>query len=193
MEHSWKENSAPSGLKKHRTSDAIHSNRRLEITIQYGIRVGGNLIKRQLEFDRSLLGQVFPVGSFAITRKLITKINKAVGETDQIYTDVEAAQDAGHPDLLAPPTICNLLVRGIKRPDVKLKGFSRMRVHGGQALYSIKPIHAGDKLDARIHLEEIYTKTGRTGTMAFIVWQTDFFNQAGELVTEVKESFACWN
>jgi acyl dehydratase len=157
------------------------------------ICVGGKLIEHQLEFDRSLIGRVFPVGSFTVTRELITKIAKAVGETDPIYTDVDSAQDSGHHDLLAPPTICNLLVRGIKRPNVKLQGFSKMRVHGGQALYSIKPIHAGDKLDAKTHLEEIYTKTGRTGTMAFIIWQTEFFNQEGELVTQVKESFACWD
>ena len=37
---------------------------------------------------------------------------------------------------------------------------------------------------------ELYAKTGRTGTMVFVVWETTFSNQDGTVVAEVEESFA---
>jgi hypothetical protein len=51
-------------------------------------------------------------------------------------------------------------------------------------------IIAGDSLSASTFLKEVYPKTGRTGTMVFMVWETVFTNQKGERVADVQESFA---
>ena len=60
----------------------------------------------------------------------------------------------------------------------------------GQVLESLAPIQAGDHLTSSSHLKEVYPKTGRTGTMVFIVWKTVFSNQRGESVAAVEESYA---
>ncbi|MBM3946090.1 MAG: MaoC family dehydratase [SAR202 cluster bacterium] len=90
--------------------------------------------------------------------------------------------------MVAPPTMCNIFIRGLNRPDVKLQG-ARQRMHGGQTVESVAPICAGDRLSAVSRLKDVYTKTGRTGTMAFIVWETEFSNQQGARVAFGRESF----
>jgi acyl dehydratase len=52
------------------------------------------------------------------------------------------------------------------------------------------PVVAGDSLSASSHLKEVYPKTGRSGTMVFIVWETTFRNQSGDVVADVQESYA---
>ncbi|MBI4336571.1 MAG: MaoC family dehydratase N-terminal domain-containing protein [Chloroflexi bacterium] len=140
-----------------------------------------------VEFDRSLLGKDFPAGSFTITKEQVLAYCRIIGETNPLYLDEQEARRRGHPALLAPPLMCPLFARDLDRPQVKLN-FGRMRMHAGQALESFHPIYAGDTITASVHLADVYTKTGRSGTMVFIVWETVFVNQQGERVAVSRDS-----
>jgi hypothetical protein len=74
-------------------------------------------------------------------------------------------------------------------PDIELK-FGRTRFHAGQVVEPVAPIVAGDSLMACSYLKEVYPKTGRSGTMVFIVWETTFTNQRGDVAAKVRESYA---
>ena len=143
---------------------------------------------QELEFDRSLLGVEHSAGTFPVEGETILKYCRAIGETDPIHMDEAAAKAAGHRALVAPPTFCTMFVRGLGRPDIKLK-FGRTSFLAGQAIENLAPICAGDTLTATTRLKEVYAKTGRSGTMAFAVWETAFTNQHGQRVTAVQESF----
>jgi acyl dehydratase len=143
----------------------------------------------ELKYDRSILGQEYRAGPYQVTKEMIRDFCAAVGETSPLYTDEKAAQAAGHASVIAPPTMCTILVRGVSLPDISLK-FGSMRMHAGQVVQPLLPILAGDSLEARSHLKDVYPKTGRSGTMVFIVWETDFVNQRGEVAAEVQESYA---
>ena len=91
--------------------------------------------------------------------------------------------------MVAPPTLCTIFVRQVKLPDVNVN-FGKSGMHAGQKVQSLAPIVVGDKITASSHLKDVYAKTGRTGTMVFIVWETTFSNQHGQVVAEVQESFA---
>ena len=143
----------------------------------------------ELEFDRSLLGVEHPAGPYEITSELIRDYCAAVGETNPLYTDESAARAAGYAGVVAPPILCTLLIRGRSMPDINLK-FGRIRMHAGQRVEPLVPIVAGDVLTASSHLKEVYPKTGRSGTMVFIVWETTFTNQRAEKVAAVQESYA---
>ncbi|MBI2872595.1 MAG: MaoC family dehydratase N-terminal domain-containing protein [Chloroflexi bacterium] len=142
----------------------------------------------QLEFNRELLGKEFPSGTFHVEKEQILAYCQAVGETSPIYTDDEAARRAGYRSLVAPPGFSNLLVRATGRPNIGLK-FSATTMHASQAVESFLPIQASDTLEARTRLKDVYAKTGRTGTMVFIVWETLFTNQEGKTVAAVSSSF----
>ena len=47
------------------------------------------------------------------------------------------------------------------------------------------PIRPGDTVTAKSHIHDIYEKTGRSGTMRFIVNRMNFTNQQDELVAVV--------
>jgi acyl dehydratase len=143
----------------------------------------------EFDFDRSLLGKEHNAGPFQVTRELIEGFCATLGETNPLYLQEDAAQSAGYDTVLAPNSLCTLFVHDVVLPDIKLN-FGKGRVHAGQVLETLGPIHAGDTLSASSRLKDVYAKTGRTGTMVFIVWQTVFSNQRGEAVAAVEESYA---
>ncbi len=143
----------------------------------------------ELEYDRSLYGKEYETGPFGITRDLVLTFNHSIGETGVVFNDEAAAQAAGYGSVIAPPTLCSLFVHGVELPDINLK-FGRTRFHAGQRVQPKMPVVAGDSLTASSHLKEVYPKTGRSGTMVFIVWETTFRNQKGDVVADVQESYA---
>ena len=143
----------------------------------------------ELDYDRSLYGVEHEAGPFEVTAEMVSSFTASIGENDAIFNDPDAALAAGHSGIVAPPTLCTLFVRRVSLPDINLK-FGRARFHAGQRVQARAPICAGDHLTASSHLKEVYPKTGRSGTMVFIVWETTFRNQNGQVVADVQESYA---
>ena len=143
----------------------------------------------ELEYDRSLYGIEHKAGPFEITDEMIDRANSSTGETGPAFCSDAEAKKAGYLGRIAPPTLCCILVRQVSLPDVKVK-FGRTQMHAGQRVEPKAPVYAGDQLTASSHLKDVYAKTGRSGTMVFIVWETTFTNQNGQVVAEVQESFA---
>ena len=143
----------------------------------------------ELEYDRSLYGKEHEAGPFEVTEDMIISFNQSISQMGACYNDRDAAVEAGYRGIIAPPTLCTLFVRRVELPDINLK-FGKTRFHGGQRVQSKTPIVPGDSISASSHLKEVYAKTGRSGTMVFIVWETTFTNQLGEVVADVQESYA---
>ncbi len=141
-----------------------------------------------VEFDRSVLGKEVDGGTFTITREKIVAFAKAAGETNPIYFDDAAAKKAGYASIIAPPTYVNTLIIGSGRPDPGVK-FGTLGFHSGQNLENRLPVKPGDTIRAVTSLEDVYPKTGRAGTMVFIVWKTELTNQNGEVIAVARESF----
>jgi acyl dehydratase len=143
----------------------------------------------ELDYDRSLYGKEHVAGPFEVTKELIQDFSKGIGESNPVFVDETAARNAGYHGLVAPPTFCTVLVHQVSLPSINLK-FGRIQMHAGQRVKPRAPIVAGDFLSASSHLKDVYPKTGRSGTMVFVVWETTFRNQDGQVVAEVEESFA---
>lgn len=141
-----------------------------------------------IKYDRSLLGVEQVIGSYEVTREMILDFSESTGETNPLYVDEDKAKESEYGSLIAPPTLCNIFINGITRPDIKLE-FGDIGFFAGQAIESLAPVKPGDVLDTRTKLKEVYAKTGRSGKMVFAVWETSFTNQGGETVALVQESF----
>ena len=126
-----------------------------------------------IEFDRSLLGVEHPIGAIEVT-----------GEMIEEYARVTGAADGS----VASPAICTMFTQAITRPDIKLE-FGSMGLFAGEAIDNLSPVRAGDVLEGRTMLKDVYAKTGRSGKMVFTVWETSFARRDGELVARVRESF----
>ena len=145
-------------------------------------------VDEDIVYDRSLQGVEQSVGKFPVTRDMIAGFARSTGETGTAFSgegEAEALEDA---DLIAPPTFCNVFISGVTRPDIKLE-FGDLGFFAGQAIEILAPVRPGDTLEAKTKLKDVYAKTGRSGKMVFVVWETSFTNQKRDTVALVQESF----
>ena len=133
----------------------------------------------------AIVGQEQGPVTVAVERGRLVAFGRAIGETDPIYTDVEAARAVGHPDLPAPPTF----LFGLDLETADTLGFLAARgvdlaavLHGEQAFTYHAPVHAGDTLTFASTFAEAYSKAG--GKLDFLVRRTRV-TRAGELVAEL--------
>jgi acyl dehydratase len=121
--------------------------------------------------------------TYAVGREKVREYAHAVGETDPLHLDPEAARTAGYADVVAPPMFAAVysvpaLVPALLDPEVGID-FARM-VHGAQEFSWHAPVVAGDEIGTEAALEE----SSERGGMRFFVFTTRSVNQRGELVCE---------
>ncbi len=139
-----------------------------------------------IEFDRSILGKDFVLGTFQVTADMITTFASAVGETNPAYLNPEAAKQGPSGGLIAPPIFYDVF-RADQVPDPQVK-FGKVTFNAGQRCEFHTPIRPGDTITMKTRITDIYEKTGRTGKMVFIVRETRYENQQGETVAVVEQS-----
>jgi acyl dehydratase len=138
-----------------------------------------------LEFDRSIIGQVFDETSFPpVTKEEILEFATALGEKNPLYTDEAKAAKGPYGGLVAPPTLVTKL-RAKKFTPEHLPKFGKVGFDGGRDLEIHAPIRPGDVLTMVSTIHDIYEKTGRTGSMYFIVIRNEVTNQKGEKVAVI--------
>lgn len=111
---------------------------------------------------------------------------KAVAQTDPVYTDLDTARQAGHPDLPVPPTFFFSLELEAPDPFGYLTALDvdlRRVLHGEQSFTYHRLAHAGDTLTLRPRIVDVYRKKG--GALEFLVKQTDV-TCGDELVAEAR-------
>jgi len=55
----------------------------------------------------------------------------------------------------------------------------------GKSVENFKPVRPGDKIVGRSEIADVYEKSGRSGSMLFIVHRMNFYNQAGDHLSQV--------
>ncbi len=133
--------------------------------------------------DRSYIGHKSEPLTVAVEPFQLRLFAKAIGETNPIYLEEEAAKAAGHRNMLAPPTFANSL--SLSQPDPfghwPAMGIELAKVlHGEQKFEYFAPICAGDTITLQDEITDIYDK--KDGAMEFVVSETTVTNQDGELV-----------
>ncbi len=131
-----------------------------------------------IDFDRSVLGVDYDVGTYEVTKEKIIGYARALGESNPLYLDEEAARAGPYGVIIAPPLFYNMISLQAG-PDPKVN-FGTSGFDGGQHVEFFEPIKAGDTISAKTQIADVYAKTGRTGTMVFTVRRTTFTNQEGE-------------
>lgn len=136
-----------------------------------------------MALDQSFSGRVYPPKSvYDVSRAKIAEFADAIGDCSPLSRDTAAAQAAGYPDVIAPPTFLTIINLDainaiITDPELGLD-YNRM-VHGDQSFSHVRPVHAGDQLQITTHVEEIFARMGN-----------DFLNLRGE-VTDASGEPVC--
>lgn len=138
-----------------------------------------------MPLDASVLERKFPEFAFEVERGKIREYALALGLTDPVHTDPEAARAMGFDDLLAPPTFVRQFWHENPENDpMPHLGYDpRRRLHGEQEFEYHKPLVAGMRLRGRNAIVSTREKQGRRGgMMTFAVIETRLFDEGGELV-----------
>jgi acyl dehydratase len=127
------------------------------------------------------VGKVFPTDTYAVGREKIREYASAVGETNPLHHDLEAARAAGHADLVAPPMFAvvyagRAVIPALFDPEVGMN-FARM-VHGAQEFRWNELAIAGDEITTTAKLIDASEKGG----LGFYVFESVSDNQRGETV-----------
>lgn len=122
----------------------------------------------------TLKGRTLPDLQVSAERGRLQFFAKVLGLTDPIYSDVEAAREAGHPDLLIPPTFFFSLELEREKPYAVLHeyGFdTRQFLHGEQYFDYHRLAYAGEEFILSASYTDCYEKKG--GALKFIERTTE--------------------
>ena len=135
----------------------------------------------QLTYNEEVLHVEQPAGTIHLTDEGVDRYIELTGHPADQPTDGERRR--------APIAMLNVFFsRGQEvGADVKLEG-ATVGLNAGRAIEMYSPIYVGDTLTRSAILQDVYSKTGRSGTMAFEVWEILFRNPAGELVARARDS-----
>src|ERR1017187_4416782 len=135
-----------------------------------------------MAINRDYIGKTCPSSEpYEVSRVKIAEFANAIGDHNPVFHDGAAAQAAGHPDVIAPPT-CAIVIsmtssgRAVADPGLGLN--YAMVVHGEQRFEYSRQIHAGDVLTSEVTISDIK----QAGRNTLLTTRTDISTVAGEHV-----------
>jgi acyl dehydratase len=134
------------------------------------------------------VGRTFePSEPYEVSRVKIAEFADAIGEPSALCRDRAAAQAAGYPDVIAPPTFAIVVsAKGSARvthdPDLGVN--YAMIVHGEQSFEHARPLHAGDVVVSQSTIESIRP----LGTMTTLTTVTQIRTVDGEHVCTARST-----
>jgi acyl dehydratase len=131
--------------------------------------------------DTTAIGKQYAPVSYAVGREKIREYAYAVGETNPLHLDVDAARAAGHRDVVAPPMFASVYCSraigpAMFDPEVGID-FARL-VHSGQEFKWGPLVVAGDEISTTLTVKDISERAGS----GFYVFESVSTNQDGDVV-----------
>jgi acyl dehydratase len=135
-----------------------------------------------MAINRGYAGRRFPASEpYEVSRVKIAEFAAAIGDPNPAYRDRAAAQAAGHPDVIAPPTFAIVISMGGSGAALADPGLGlnyAMVVHGEQRFEYARPIVAGDVVTAQVTITNIRD----AGRNVMLTTSTEIKTVAGEPV-----------
>lgn len=134
-----------------------------------------------MEVNLDVVGKTYPPLVYAVGREKVREYARAVGETDPLHLDVEAARAAGHEDVVAPPMFAVVyampaVAAGMFDPEVGID-FARL-VHAGQDFTWGPLVVAGDEISTAVSVKDVSERRGS----GFFTFESLSTNQRDETV-----------
>jgi acyl dehydratase len=127
------------------------------------------------------VGKQFEPTHYAVGREKIKEYARAVGETNPLHLDENAARAAGYADVVAPPMFAVVYSSPSVAPamfDPEVEMNFAMMVHGGQQFEWGPLVVAGDEIATTTTVKDISERDGR----GYYVFESVSLNQRGEQV-----------
>jgi acyl dehydratase len=131
--------------------------------------------------ETKAVGKTFPATTYAVGREKIKEYALAVGETNPVHLDHEAARKAGYADVVAPPMFTVVYKSPAMAPaifDADVGMNFALMVHGGQEFRWGPLVVAGDEIQTIVTVKSIDERDGK----GFYVFESVSKNQHDDVV-----------
>jgi acyl dehydratase len=132
--------------------------------------------------NKDYVGRTFPsTAPYEVSRVKVAEFADAIGDPNPVFHDLAAAQAAGYPDVIAPPTFAVVVAMASSRTAVGDPGLGlnyAMVVHGEQRFDYSRPLHAGDVVTAQSTISAIR----EVGSITMLTTETQIRTVGGEHV-----------
>jgi acyl dehydratase len=128
------------------------------------------------------VGKTFPpTEPYQVSREKLREFADAIGDANPVFRSRAAAQEAGFPDVIAPPTfaiVISVASSGKALADPGLNLNYAMVVHGEQRFEYSRPLVAGDVVTAQSTIASIR----EVGSLSMMTTTTEIRTVDGEHV-----------
>jgi acyl dehydratase len=134
-----------------------------------------------MSISTEAIGKVYPPLVYAVGREKIREFAAAVGETNPLHSDVQAARAAGYQDVIAPPMFAVVYAGASLTPalfDPEVGIVFAMMVHGRQEFRWGRVVVAGEEITTTTTVKDISTRGG----LGFYVFESDSKDERGDTV-----------
>ena len=143
-----------------------------------------------MAINTDYVGRTFePSEPYEVSRVKIKEFADAIGEPSVLCRDRAAAQAAGYPDVIAPPTFAIVVSAADSARvshDPGLGVNYAMIVHGEESFEHTRPLHAGDVVVSQTTVESIRP----VGAMTLLTTVTQIRTVDGEHVCTARSTLA---
>jgi len=122
---------------------------------------------------RSRIGVDAPSVTAVVEAGHVKRFAEAIGDPNPRWTKE------------APPTFLVALAP-VSLHLAEAEEYGKGWLNGGNRFEYFGPVMIGDKITATGRVADVYEKSGSTGTLLFIIFETDYKNQRGELVARLR-------
>lgn len=138
-----------------------------------------------MSVNESFVGRVYPPDEvYEVGREKIREFAEATSGSlpaHLAHTDPDAARALGYADVIAPPTFAVIAAqrsdaRLVRDPEAGID-YSRV-VHGEQRFVHHRPVVAGDRLVATLHVDTVRSAGGH----AMVTTRSELTTESGEAV-----------
>ena len=141
-----------------------------------------------MPLDPSYVGRVYPpTPPYEVGREKIREFADAVGDPNPVYRDRAAALALGYPDVIAPPTFAVIVAQRaeaqvLRDPEANID-YPRL-VHGDERFVHHRPIVAGDRLTATLHIDS----AREAGGHGMLITRVEIVDADGDPVATVRST-----
>jgi acyl dehydratase len=138
-----------------------------------------------MPINTGVIGKEYAPYVVTVERGKIKEFARAIGDLNPFYIDDRVGQASEWGDVIAPPTFATTFRDETADTNSLLRdlGTDISRVlHGEQEFEMLRPIQPGQTYVCRTRILDIYEKTGKSGSMAFVVRETAITDRRNEIV-----------
>jgi N-terminal half of MaoC dehydratase len=126
-----------------------------------------------IERLRARIGKAAPSTEATVEAGHLKRFVEAIGDPNPRWTEE------------APPTFLVALVP-VSMHLEEAEEYGKGWLNGGNRFEYLEPVKVGDRITATGRVADVYEKTGGSGSLLFIIFETEYVNQHGRTVAKLR-------